>query len=305
MPQARRIGHATFETPDLEREIDYWVNVAGLVLAQREGKRAYLATKTGQLVVELHKGDRAHCTGLSFEVSPKTDFAQVAKDLSAEGVTSALGNDTAPGIPQALVLEDNKGTKVQLFSNWNYLGDHHQVTGVGPMKLGHVAFITPDVQGVTGFYEKVLGFRISDWIGDQFVFMRCNPDHHTVNFFRSETTRVHHMAFELKDFAHVQQGCETLSMHRIPLGWGPLRQGAGHNIAAYHRSPDDHVVEYFCELDQMKNEDLGYFEPRPWHSDRPQRPKVWTPRTWVDGWGTPPAPNFARDERALGATAKT
>jgi hypothetical protein len=32
----------------------------------------------------------------------------------------------------------------------------------------------------------------------------------------------------------------------------------------------------FAQLDQM-NEALGYFEPRPWHRDRPQRPKLWTP----------------------------
>ena len=166
MPQARRIGHATFETPDLNREIDHWVDVAGLVLAERDGKRAYLATKVGQLVVELHEGQEARCSGLSFEVSPKVDLAAVAKDLADEGVSSALNNDTAPGLPRALVFEDNKGTKVQLFNEWNYLGDHHQVAGVGPLKLGHVAFVTPDVHAVTSFYQRVLGFLISDWIGD-------------------------------------------------------------------------------------------------------------------------------------------
>ena len=31
-------------------------------------------------------------------------------------------------------------------------------------------------------------------------------------------------------------------------------------------------VEFFCEMDQMKDEKLGYFDPRPWHQDRPQRP---------------------------------
>ena len=111
MPQARRVGHATFETPDLEREIDHWVNVAGLVLAERDGKRAYLATKVGQLVVELHEGEQAHCTGLTFEVSPKTDFNQLAKDLAAEGVSCALSNDMAPGMPRSLVFDDPKGTR--------------------------------------------------------------------------------------------------------------------------------------------------------------------------------------------------
>ncbi len=305
MIKAQRLGHATFDTPDLRKQIDYFVDVNGLVCVEQSATTAHLASKLGQLTVTLRKADRAHCTSLSMEVPPDSDFGDMARALAAEGVASEVRSDPFPGSPKALVFTDPSGTTIELFSQWSFIDANRNVAGVGPLKLGHVAMFITNFDASLDFYQRVLGFRISDWIGDQFVFMRCNPDHHTVNFFRSETTRVHHMAFELKDFAHVQQGCETLSMHRIPLGWGPLRQGAGHNIAAYHRSPDDHVVEYFCELDQMKNEDLGYFEPRPWHSDRPQRPKVWTPRTWVDGWGTPPAPNFARDERALGATAKT
>jgi hypothetical protein len=35
------------------------------------------------------------------------------------------------------------------------------------------------------------------------------------------------------------------------------------------------IVEFYAELEQMKSEELGYFEPRRWHEDRPQQPKVW------------------------------
>jgi hypothetical protein len=38
-------------------------------------------------------------------------------------------------------------------------------------------------------------------------------------------------------------------------------------------------------MDQMKDEALGYFDPRPWHQDRPQRPKVWGPDTLRNYWG--------------------
>ena len=44
-------------------------------------------------------------------------------------------------------------------------------------------------------------------------------------------------------------------------------------------------VEMFCDLDVMYDEELGYFEPRPWHEDRPQRPKVWPADTWRAQWG--------------------
>ena len=36
MIKLRRIGHATFETPDLERQIDYFTQVVGLAPAGRE-----------------------------------------------------------------------------------------------------------------------------------------------------------------------------------------------------------------------------------------------------------------------------
>ena len=36
MIKLRRIGHATFETPDLQKMIDYYTEVMGLVLAERE-----------------------------------------------------------------------------------------------------------------------------------------------------------------------------------------------------------------------------------------------------------------------------
>ena len=80
-----------------------------------------------------------------------------------------------------LSFADDKGTTIELFKEWNYLCKHEQVAGIGPLKLGHVAFFTPDIARTVGFYEKVLGFRVSDWIGDFFCFMRCSPDHHTVN----------------------------------------------------------------------------------------------------------------------------
>jgi hypothetical protein len=46
----------------------------------------------------------------------------------------------------------------------------------------------------------------------------------------------------------------------------------------------------YAEMDQMKDEELGYFDPRPWHEDGPQRPRNWeyedSPRNkWIPGVG--------------------
>jgi len=289
-----RIGHATFETPDLAKAVDYYTQVAGLALAGRETGRAFLATKIGQLAIELQEGAQARCSKLSFEVAPNADFSDLQKNLSGHGVKSELRNDSVPGQPKVLTFQDPKGTTIELFNQWSYLGNQEQVVGVGPLKLGHVAFTVPDPKATADFYAQVLGFRMSDWIGDFFVFMRCNADHHTVNFIAGKSNNMHHIAFELRDFSHLQNACDLLGQKNIPINWGPVRLGPGHNVAAFHRNHDDWVVEFYAELDQMKDEELGYFEPRPWHRDRPQRPKVWESHQVAYIWGPPPTPDFMR-----------
>jgi hypothetical protein len=43
----------------------------------------------------------------------------------------------------------------------------------------------------------------------------------------------------------------------------------------------------------LLDEELGYFDPRPWHADRPQRPKVWSrDNRALAGWGPPPTPDY-------------
>ena len=40
------------------------------------------------------------------------------------------------------------------------------------------------------FYTDVLGFRVSDWRDETFAFLRCGPDHHTVNFVFDEVPQL-------------------------------------------------------------------------------------------------------------------
>ena len=294
MIKARRIGHAVFETTDLERLSDHYTDVVGLVVAAKEKDRRFLASKLGHLAIELRQGSDTGCRKISFEVAPGTDLNAVARELEKQGIRSERSNDPAPTLSQVLTFTDPKGTQLELFAAWEPLKNGAEPKGLAAVKLGHLAYFAPDLKKVVEFYSGLLGFRVSDWIGDYFVFMRCNTDHHTVNFMQDANARMHHIAFELGDFMHLKNACDVLAKNKIDIIWGPVRHGPGHNISIYYREPDDQVIELFCELDQMKDEELGYFEPRPWHRDRPQRPKVWEPGPTSNIWGPPPTPDFMR-----------
>lgn len=293
MIDVRRFGHVTLETPDIERQIAYFTEVNGLSLAERHSGRAYLATKHGDLAVILQSAERARCARLAFQVASDTGFLDIRKGIEAEGLNAQPLNDSVPGIPRVLAFEDPKGTVCEVFAKQTPISQPKTVAGIGPIKLGHLAFVVEDPKKFADFYAKVLGFRVSDWIQDWFVFMRCGPDHHTINFVRGKRTQMHHVAFELKDWAQVQTACDFLGARKIPIIWGPGRHGPGHNIYTYHRNPDDQIIEMFTELDKMLDEKLGYFEPRPWHRDHPQVPKVWQTMP-TDIWGSPPSPEYAR-----------
>lgn len=276
MIQVRRIGYTVLETPDVERQIDYYTEILGLRLVGRDNGRAFLATKQGQQAIVLEPGGTPRCTRLGFQVAPDADLKDVAKQLREDGIASELRNSSTPGTGNLLAFADPKGTTLEIFSEETMLPVDQALYGIGPLKLGHVAFHVTDIDTIVTFYERVLGFRVSDWREHFFVFMRCGPDHHTVNFVEhGDQVKLHHIAFEVKDWGEILRACDYLGSKDIHIIWGPGRHIIGHNIFIYHRNPDRLIIECYTGLDQMKDEALGYFEPRPWHRDNPQKPKVW------------------------------
>jgi hypothetical protein len=103
---------------------------------------------------------------------------------------------------------------------------------------------------------------------------------------------MHHLAFELRDAAQLVASCEVLGRNAITILWEPLRHGPGHNIATYHRDAGGQIIELFTELDRMSDEDLGYFDPKPLHRNRPQFPMVWPKHERRDIWGPEISKNF-------------
>jgi len=274
MIRVSKIAHASYETPDLEQQTEYYTEILGLTVAAKDKDTVYLASTVDHHAVVLRKGASAQCTRVGFQLAPDADLGAFEKQVASHGIKTERKKDPEPSISDMLVFADPKGTIMEVFKRDAFSHQKFTEQGIVPFKLGHVAFHVTDVKHTTKFYCDVLGFRESDWMGDFFSFLRCGPDHHTINLMQTGSNRHFHTAFELRDWAHMQTACDFLSRHGYKLLWGPGRHGIGHNLFAYHRAPNGLITETFAELDRM-NEELGYFEPRPWHRDNPQRPKVW------------------------------
>ena len=225
-----RVSHATFETPDLERQIEYYSRVMGLSLLSKSAKHVIFGGPAGQEVISFVAGDTNKCVSLTFQTHPNVDFSAIAKQLEKNGLASQKRSDITPFIREAMAFTDPKGTQIELFSEHGPTPIPRLTSGISPLKLGHVAFSVPSAKLITDFYVETLGFRVSDWIEDLFAFLRCGPDHHTVNFLNGADTFMHHIAYELKDWAHLLTACEVLGREKQPIIWGPGR----HRVRAQH-----------------------------------------------------------------------
>lgn len=286
MISVKRLAHVTLRTPDLARQVEYYQSIVGLAVVERSAERAVLATRLGVETLALERGDAADLGAIAFQIAPGTDLADVGRELGRRQIAFEMRSGITPGVAKALVFQDVYGTPIELFSEYTFAkADRRPAAGINPVKLGHVARFVADARAGERFYSEVLGFRTSDWRTTISVFMRCGPDHHTINVFEGQTPGLAHIAFEVKDFPELQRACDLLVGNGLRLDWGPSRHNIGHNIACYHRNADGLRIEVYTEMDQIKDETLGYFEPRPWHEDMPQRPKIWPADTSRNYWG--------------------
>lgn len=291
-----RLGYVSFETPDVARLTDYYTNVLGFALVDETPEQVFLTTGADHhcTVIEKAKAPRGRSV-VGYEI--RGSVADAERRLKDAGLRGERRSDIGPGTPDVLVLtEPGTGSALHLY-------EQQDPSGVGPTfdhrpsKLGHVAAYTPSVKQMRTFYEDALGFRWADSIGDFFVFMRCNADHHAANFMQSDShAGMHHIAYEARDVYHFQSMLDNLAKHNYRLYWGPGRHAVGHNVFSYHEDPDGNHIELFTQLDVMLDEEKGYYEPRPWHEYFPMRPTTWeADAAAMNMWGpTPPGSPIKR-----------
>ena len=283
--QVSKLGYLGFRTPDVDRLIEYYTKVLDFQLVDRSADQAFLTTGSDHHCVVIERGEVRARTVVGYEIwQPLADAHRL---LKRAGYLVERRSDIAPGTPDVLIIQEPMtGVPLQLIES-------QEPSGVGaytplrPTKLGHVAAFTPNLAPMQDFYQDLLGFRWSDTIGDFFVFLRCNADHHSANFLAStKKSGMHHVAYEMRDPNHLISMLDHMAKHDYRLHWGPGRHGPGHNLFTYHRDPDGNTVELFTQIDVIHDEKTGKWEPRPWHETFPQGPRMWAvDQATVNIWG--------------------
>jgi 2,3-dihydroxy-p-cumate/2,3-dihydroxybenzoate 3,4-dioxygenase len=285
-----RLGHYALKVSDVERSTRFYRDIVGLherehgthgeVYFQRGTDHHCLVLYPTDFIdpVDHKLPDAPVLHHIAWEVASETELQQAGEYLQQNGCTLLAGPQTQPGPGRhtSLRFRDPSGIPHELFCDMEQAEEDTRDRPFRLQKLGHVAVGTKDMQASVKFATEVLGFRISDWVGDFLCFTRCNQDHHALPFIGNGLSNLHHTGYEATDFEDIKLFADNACRNDVLLIWGPGRHPPGETLFAYVRDPDQNIVEVFAEQVLIFDEEkwkVQEFEPGP---------------RSVDYWGNPP-----------------
>lgn len=265
-------------TPDLDRSEQFYVSVWGLAVVARHNGAVYLrAGGSDHHVLALHRTARPELRAVTFRVADISDFAAIAGNVIAQGgqlVAPATVND-APDGGTIMTVRGPEGGLLR-FVHGDLRHAAMPAAGDRPERLAHVNLNSVDVDASAAFYEKALGFRLTDR-SKLMAFVRCNSDHHAVVIAEAKVNGLNHVAFLMPNLEAVMRGSGRMIDAGFPIAWGVGRHGPGDNVFSYFIDPVGFVIEYTAEVLQV-DDDYVVRGPSEW---------VWPPGR-TDQWGIAP-----------------
>jgi catechol 2,3-dioxygenase-like lactoylglutathione lyase family enzyme len=275
----RRLDHVALGVADLQEAAARWSAQFGLTVRSLSDERATLACDDEPYCLELLAAEPPGLHHVGWELAP--------------GAVC----DGEPDDHGSVWTADPDGNRIELLPHRapaSNLVPHARPAAPGslpghPRKLGHVNFLTGDLDPQLRFYAETLGMRITDWLGDGGVWLHTGTDHHVMALISKPALppHFHHLAFDVVDIGQMRMALDHLGRHGRWLGWGPVRHGVGGNIASYVRITEEECfVELYCDMEQLQADHVV----RHWPDNR------YSSNTWGP---LPPRSYFRFDQAAI------
>ena len=272
--------------PDLEAAVRFYEQVWGLSVVERSAASCHLrATGPDYYVLALHRRDAPDFVRVRLGAEDRHAVDDLFERVTKAGGTrvSAPGTIEAPGNGYGFAFHDLEGREIQILCDAQRHVDCAPTTD-RPVRLSHVVFNSFNFDGAAAFLTEALGFRLRDRTR-RANFMGCNSDHHCIAFTDRKSSALSHVAYELPSLDAVLRGCGRLKGAGLALEWGVGRHGTGDNVFAYFVDPNNFVIEYTAEMQQV--DDATYVPGTPQTITRPSHADVW-------GLADPPTERFRR-----------
>jgi len=255
MSRVTEIRYVGYATPDFDAERAFYGEKWGLDPVPSDDGMAYFKAKGAREhhVVRLRKADRNRVDVIALAADDRAAVDSLHARVMASGakIISAPAELSSPGGGYGFRFFSPDGLPFEISSNVAE-GDASPVArwdGV-PVKISHIVMHSPDHKALTQWFVDVLGFKLSDWIGDFMSFLRCNSAHHRLAILPGPPC-LNHVAYDMEGVDGMMRGIHRLKNSDVDIRWGPGRHTAGNNTFSYFVTPAGFAVEYTSELEEV------------------------------------------------------
>lgn len=258
-PLITHLRHVDLAVPDFATQLEFYTTTWGLTSEHTDTGLAFLAAEGSpeNYIVRLRQASDKRIDLISFGAASPADVDALAARLATDGVqlVSEPGAIDTPGGGYGFRFFDNEGRTVEISAD--VAVRVHRAIEAGesiPVRLSHVVINSPKPEETRAFYERHLGFRLSDTLmhprmGEMMWFLRINAWHHSMAIARGPHPSLHHASFEMRGIDEYMRGTGRLLRAGVEKIWGPGRHMAGNNTFSYFLDPHGNTIEYTTELD--------------------------------------------------------
>lgn len=244
--------------PDLQAERAFFGTIWGLTEVADEGGKVYFAAEgvSHPYVIVLREDPERKTDLIGFSAGSEADVDALFEQVKAAGAQIISEPAALEGLAGGYGFRffDPEGRALQIAAGQAQRESRVLERGEAiPIGISHVVFHSPDHNALAEFYQKVLGFRLSDWIGEFMVFLRCNKAHHRVAILPGPPA-LNHIAFDVSSVDEMMRGLARMHESGVKLSWGPGRHTAGNNTFSYFVTPNGNTVEYTSDLEEVDEE---------------------------------------------------
>ena len=293
MSRVTEIRYVGYGVADFEAERAFYANDWGLEsVAEQDGMVWFKTAGSDEHhVVRLRASDANHVDVIALAADSRADVDALHGKIVAAGCMIVHGPQalegpgggygfrffSPDGLPFEISADVARGPAREV---WRWEGI--------PVRISHIVLHSPDHQAAVTFFTEVLGFKVSDWLGDFMCFLRCNSAHHRLAILPGPPC-LNHVAYDMVNVDGMLRGVSHLRQHGIDIRWGPGRHTAGDNTFSYFVTPSGFAVEYTAELEAVD------FEV---HQPKVHEPAPRVMDQWGIGVGGPQTmPHAAADPR--------
>lgn len=254
MSRVTEIRHVGYGVQDFEAERAFYTGKWGLREVEAGDGMAWLRTEGGDepFTLRLRRSDADHVDIIALAADSRADVdALHARASAACKIIHPPRELTGPGGGYGFRCFTPDGLPLEISSDVQATPGREVAAAEGiPQRISHIVLHSPQPVAAVAFFTDVLGFRVSDWLGDFMCFLRCNRAHHRVAILPGPAC-LNHVAYDVPGVDGMMCGISRLRQAGIDLRWGPGRHKAGNNTFSYFVTPAGFAVEYTAELEEV------------------------------------------------------